>query len=130
MGEILKNVINTATVTGSVDVRENETIYPSDESMIMAEKIYDRFKVGDFVVVEGTEAYEFKKAREINAFPEWMELRIRCNELGLFVIFYPKGMLTFTYLCARCSFSKLEKKQFKCEILHGDKLGYKIWRSK
>lgn len=129
MDKMLTNVKNTSEVTGELEVKENETIYPSDTAYMMAEKIFNRFEVGNFVIVEGTEAHEFKKPQDIFKFPDWMELRIRCNSQKLFVIFIPKGMLVFRYLSIDCSFGTI-KKQFKCEILHGDKLGYKIWRSK
>ena len=127
MQEILPNVKNTAISTGELPKEENETIYESDTGAMMCEKMFKRFSVGDFYIIYGTEAHEFDRKHQIPSFPDWMELRIRCNAAKMLVVFFPKGLVAFEFLKLSCMGTK---KQFKCEILHREQLGFKIWRSK
>lgn len=105
---------------------ESEMIYQSDNTDLIAQKILERFSIGDFIEISGTEATErFYEA--FTPFPTWMELRIRHNG-RLFVIFYPKGQLVWEKIGARKG-NELRKREYKCTI-NEETLTYKIWRSK
>ena len=122
MIELLASVRDTA-LKADVDAepkKEHDSIYSTDSHSIIADKIIRRFKVGDFIEIAGTEALE-----EILAFPNWMELRIRCSSYGKPTVFYPKGWLVWNKIRIR----KYGNQQFKCNVDEVN-LIFKIWRSK
>lgn len=103
-------------------ISERDSIYESDTASTICEKMVNGFKVGDYITLGGVEAYEVKFMEDMFKFPNWMELRIRCNDNRNFVIFYPRGYLVWTLITHRS-----KKKVFKNLIL--DDMSYKIWRS-
>ena len=120
--ELLARIKETALKT-DVDAdpkNESDSIYATDNGSTIVDKIIKRFKVGDFIEISGTEAVE-----ELFIFPNWMELRIRCNSAGRPTVFYPKGWLVWEGIKKR----KYGVQQFKCTI-DEENLIFKIWRSK
>ena len=129
MDNMLEGIKNTATATSKEPyVPEYSPVWETDNAELTAKKIFNKFRVGEMVVLVGCEAFECPKGLAPPNIPEWMELRC-CMRRGCLVVHFPKGWLVWQYLQAweRAK----QPKQFKFELeVKGEYIEYKIWRSK